>query len=144
MKKVILPLLGLFLLSGCYEQKALDAYKKLEVGMNKQELQRLLNNLKFIKEQPILKYGSSSEQHMRGSLTHNKSWKDRQPKDLIDHLTFDGNIKVYSYLIKEEHKWPDYIYTYYIAVFYNENEDRVMGKAILSTDAEPRVWDPEF
>jgi hypothetical protein len=34
MKKIILPLLGLFLLSGCYEQKALGAYKKLEVGMN--------------------------------------------------------------------------------------------------------------
>lgn len=139
----LLAMLGVLFLSGCYEKKVLDAYKKLEVGMSKKQIDVLFGELKFIKEQKVLRHADLSDDHMRGSLVQNHSYGDRQPENLFDHVTFDGSTKVYSYLIKSEYRFP-FTYMYYVAIFYNEKEDKVVGKVQMSTDAEPRVWGDKF
>ena len=131
--------------SGCYQTKIKKAYIDLKIGASKNEMDRLFHDFKFIKGQSILPYNNLSENVMRGTLWSDKSYEDIQPsKDIINKFTFDGNIKTYSYLIGTQSQWPDNKIIYYIAIFYDKNSDRVIGKAIMNTTISIERWDEKF
>lgn len=131
------------MLSGCYEVKIMKAYEKLEVGMNKEQVNTLFENLKFINERVVFAAPGTDIKEERGSIQAGNHIEYIAPKNLIDRLTFDGNIKVYSYLISKKKKglFDDYTYA---AIFYDTTNDRVIGKAIISTFMHPKDWRKNF
>ena len=89
-------------LSGCYEDTVKQAASKLQVGMTKSELDHVLKDVKFLKEQSVVVYPNSTEEKTRASFIGNNHYEYRNPENVIDLLTFDGNTKVLSYLIRRE------------------------------------------
>jgi hypothetical protein len=144
--KYILPCF-LFLFSvGCdeYDPKAKAVAEQLKVGMSKSELDQLCKDLKFLKEQTVLVYPNSNESKTRAVMWNDQHWESIYPKDLIDQLTFDGNTKVYSYLIKREKVYANPVSIDYLAVFYNQNADKVIGWGHLRTSGDVETWDDRF
>ena len=145
--KFLLPLIALISLTACYEGKIKKAYEELKIGSNKIEMDRLFKDFKFIKEQTVLLYhNETNENEMRGSFWSNKSYEDIQPqkKILIPSLTFDGNTKVFTYLVDVESNWPNNKIIYYVAIFYDKLNDKVIGKAIMSGTEDPIHWTEKF
>jgi hypothetical protein len=141
--KLLFPCLLIFL-SGCYEQKVKEAADRLKTGMTKAEMDQVTEDLKFIKEQSVMLYPNTAESRMKGIFRHDKKYERLHPEDLIDKLTFDGNIKVYSYFVREERAFANPTTTHYLAVFHNQVEDKVIGWGLFSTHREPRIWDDKF
>ena len=65
-------------------------------------------------------------------------------KILIPSLTFDGNTKVFTYLVDVESNWPNNKIIYYVAIFYDKLNDKVIGKAIMSGTEDPIHWTEKF
>ena len=133
-------------LTACYEGKIKKAYEELKIGASKTEIDRLFKEFKFIKEQTILVYGSIGENETRGSIWSDKHYEDVQPgiEILVPSLTFDGNTKVFTYLINKESAWPNGHHFYYVAIFYDKLNDKVIGKAIMATSDYPENWSEKF
>jgi len=124
------------LFSGCYEEKVKEAASKLQIGMSKAQLEAIVKELKFIKEQTVTMYPNSNEEQMRASLANNKNYEYQTPENLIDILTFDGNIKVYSYLIRKDKVYANPPTLRYLAIFYNQKEDKIIGWAQMRTSGD--------
>ena len=131
--------------SGCYAGKAKKIYDSLKIGTTKSELDKIFHDLKFIREQTVLAYPNHSENSTRGSIWTDNSYVDIQPeKEIINKFTFDGNTKVYSYLISTESNWPNNDIIHYVAIFYDRTLDKIIGKAIIRTTIAIHNWDEKF
>lgn len=142
--KNITPCLLILVFSGCYEEKVKEAASKLQIGMTKARLDQIFIGVKFLKEQTVLMYPNANESRMRGTLWNDKHYESFYPKDLIDKLSFDGNIKVYSYLIRREKVYANPTFVDYIAVFHNQKEDKVIGWAHLRVAGDVDTWPDKF
>jgi hypothetical protein len=120
-----------------------EAVSKLRIGMTKAELDQAVKDIEFIKEQTVSMYPNSTEDQMRDSLQPD-SGERVHPNNLISQLTFDENIKVYSYLISKKKAFAAPPQIDYLAVFYSQKEDKVLGWGQFKTMMEPRVWRDTF
>ena len=118
----------------------------MKIGAPKTEINHLFKKFTFIKEQTVLTYGTATERETRSSIWRNNTYEDIQPekKILIPSLTFDGNTKVFTYLINKESAWPNGHHFYYVAIFYDKLNDKVIGKAIMATSDYPENWSEKF
>ena len=147
MKRLWNVLLCFFLLfsSGCYEEKVKVATSKLKIGMTKIELDHLFKDLKFLKEQTVSVYPKLTESQTRAILWNDRHYDYLNPQDLItDQMVFNGDVKVYSYLVHKESSWPNGWNTHYVVIFYNYKKDKIIGWAKMSTMIEPRLWNDQF
>jgi len=142
--KLIFTLIILVILSGCYEERVQEAVSNLKLGMSRDELNLVVKDLKFLMEQTVLMYPNHDENEMRASIHNNKHYNFRNPADLIDRLTFDGDTKVYSYLIRREKVYANPTYVHYVAIFYNHKEDKVIGWAQIEVSGDVDTWDDKF
>lgn len=136
------------LLSGCtnplYVQKVNAAYTKLQIGMTKSEVEKLFNKTSFIREQVVKLYPDRPEETTRRALKFDKSYEDVHPSNLMDTIGVDGNFRVLEYLEKKVQNWPNGIITYYVAVFYDSRNNKVVGWAKMSTYVPPDDWGDRF
>jgi hypothetical protein len=137
---VALNLASIMLHKTCVEK----AYAKLRIGMTKNEIDGLFKGCKFIMKQTVVLYPNSSEQEMRRTFSDNEVYEDLYPKDLIERVTFTGNIKVFSYLIRERMTFANPVIVYYAAIFYDESNDRVIGWARMSKSGDIGTWNEKF
>ena len=145
--KFLIALFALVNLIGCYEGHIKKAYQELKIGGAKVEIDRLFNKFKLLKEQTVLLYHpDSTEKEMKSSFWRDNTYEDIQPskKEVITALTFDGNTKVYSYLIDTESNWPNNEIIYYVAIFYDQKNDKVIGKAVMRTTIAIHNWEDKF
>lgn len=142
--KYILMAMLLVFSSGCYEDKVKEATSNLKIGMTKVELDHLFKDLKFLKEQTVSMYPNADEKMMRATLWNNQHYESLHPDNLIDKLTFDGNVKVYSYLIREKKIYANPPLIDHVSVFYNQNEDKVIGWGHLRTSGDIDSWRDRF
>ncbi len=133
-----------FIFSGCYEEKVKEAVSKLQVGMSKSDLDHTFKDVEFLKEQLVAVYPNSSEEETRGSFIGNNHYELKFPENVIDTLTFDGNSKVYSYLIRREKIYANPTSIDYVAVFYNQKEDKVLGWAHMRESGDVDTWGDKF
>lgn len=146
-KYIAIILTTAFFISGCgfiYEKNVNDAYPKLKIGMAKSELDKLFSNVKFLKEQAIVKYPNATERNMRDSFSKDVYYDSLYPKEVFESVTFDGNTKVFSYLIRKQLNWPNGWIIHYIAIFYDKKYDKVIGWAKIRTYGEANTWRDNF
>jgi len=142
--KRLLPCVALVFLAGC-EMNVKEVTSRLRIGMTKVEMEASLKGQKFLKEQTAVVYPKSTEEETRASVWGDQHYEFVYPEDLIaKQLSFDGNIKIYSYLIKEKRKFANPISIDYLAVFYNVREDKVIGWAHMQTLGEASGWSEKF
>ena len=146
MNKILIYILIILGLTGCYESRIKKAYEELQIGSSKIEIDRLFKEFKFIKEQTVSTHWTETENETRSFIWSNNTWEDVQPdKELvIRSLTFDGNTKVFTYLVDVESNWPNNKIIYYVAIFYDKLNDKVIGKAIMSGIDDPIHWSEKF
>lgn len=143
--KICLFLFICFTLVGCYEGKVKAVSAGLKIGMSKMEMDHLVRELKFLKEQTITLYPNATETEMRSTFTHDQQYEYLEPEDLFQRqVSFDGNIKVFSYLIKESHKFAAPVVIDYLAIFYAQKEDKIIGWGHLQTMGEVESWGERF
>lgn len=136
--------MALVFLAGC-KMNVKEVTSRLRIGMTKMEMEMSLKGEKFLKEQTALVYPKSTEAETRASVWNNQHYEFVYPEDLITkRLTFDGNIKVYSYLIKKEKKFAVPVTIDYLSIFLNRKEDQVIGWAHIRMDGEVNTWDDKF
>lgn len=142
-----LGLIIAFFISGCvfmYEKNVNDVYSRLKLGMTKSELDGLFKTVKFLKEQAIIKYPNISDSSMRTSLLKDHYYDDLYPKTLFENISLDGNVKVFSYLIKKELNWPNGWIVSYVAIFYDKKSGKVIGWGKISTYGKASTWQNNF
>ncbi len=143
-KTFIFYLLLPLMFAGCYEEKVREAAAKLQIGISKNKLDVIVKDLKFLKEQSVEFYPNFNEEKMRASLTNNKIYEEIIPENLIDILTFDGNVKVYSYLIFKKKTYANPPTFHYLAIFLNKKEDKVIGWGRMRTSGDVDTWRNKF
>ncbi len=142
----IMLIMGFFT-SGCgfiYEKKIDAAYSKLKIGMTKSEIDNAFKDVKFLKEQAITRYPNATDGIMKSSLFKDHVYDDLYPKDIFESVTFDGNVKVFSYLIKKRLNWPNGWIVYYVTIFYDSKSNKVIGWAKIGTYGEANTWRDNF
>ncbi|MCG3206392.1 MAG: hypothetical protein KCHDKBKB_03128 [Elusimicrobia bacterium] len=133
------------MLVGCHQMNVEEIMSRLRIGMTKAEMKDALKGEKFLKEQTVKAYPNSTEQETRATVWNHRHYEFVYPEDLIlKKVPFDGSIKVYSYLVKEEKNFAVPVIIDSLAVFYDQGNDQVIGWAHLSTSGEVRIWRDEF
>lgn len=142
---IILVFLVGFSLSGCHKMNVKDVSGKLRIGMSKEELNVVMKGEKFLREQIVQVHPGSTEQRTRAAVRNNRIYTLIIPKGLIDEiLPFDGSVKAYSYLIKEERRFANPIDIEALFVFYDPKKDQVIGWADIGGLVEVRLWREVF
>lgn len=137
----VLTCLAALAIAGCQRMDVAKVTSKLRIGMSKAELDRVMKHEKFLKEQVVKIRPGSDESETRAAVSSNKLYESIFPKDLIDEkLTFDGNIKVYSYLIEEDRAFANPISVEALFVFVDQKKDQVIGWADIRGLVEVRLW----
>lgn len=131
-------------ITGCYEEKAKEAASRLQIGMNKNDFDYIFRDLKFLKKQTVLMYPNSSEEKMRATLWNHQHFEQIHPNNLIDLLTFDGSINVYSYLIRKEKVYANPTFVDYIAVFFDRSTNKIIGWGQLKVAGDVETWPDSF
>jgi hypothetical protein len=131
---------------GCTSTQILEkAISKLRLGMSKPEMEEVLDDWKFLKEQTVIAYPGSTEQETRAVAWSTKTNVLVFPENLItEQLPFDGSIKVRSYLIKRDKMFAVPVVLDYLAIFYNKETEKVVGWAHLREMGEVKDWPEEF
>jgi hypothetical protein len=136
--------MALVFLAGC-EMNVKEVTSRLRIGMTKMEMDQCLKGQKFLKEQVALIYPNSTEEKTRAAVWSGQEFKFVYPEDLIaKRLTFNGDVKVYSYLVKEKRKFAVPISIEYLAIFYNKRDGKVIGWAQIRTVGEASGWNDKF
>lgn len=130
--------------AGCRDVNVEQVTSRLRVGMNKTELDRELKGMEFLKEQTVILYPNTTEEKMRSLIGPDNPEEYWYPKDLANRLSFDGKIKVYSYLVKNKYVFANGWFINYLAVFFDKEKDSVVGWGYFKTIGEPRTWDTKF
>jgi len=130
---------------GCHRMNVAEVTSNLRIGMSKMELDVVTQDEKFLKEQVVMVRPRSTEEDTRAAVWSNKTYELVYPKDLIqDQLPFDGSVKAYSYLIKEERSFANPVYVDALVVFFNEKKGEVVGWAVVNGLIEVRLWHDFF
>jgi hypothetical protein len=142
--RIVLSGVLLFSLAGCYEMDVKEAVSKLKIGMTKAELDKAFKKVTLIKVRTVnIRPGITEEQSR--AISSSQGFEEVHPEDLVTkQLVFDGNTKVYSYLVKTVKKFANPDRTTYIAVFVDQKTDRVIGWGILEDIMNPKDWDEFF
>jgi hypothetical protein len=142
--RIVLSGVFLFSLAGCYEMDVQEAVSKLKIGMTKAELDKAFKKVTLIKVRTVnIRPGITEEQSR--AISSSQGFEEVHPEDLVTkQLVFDGNTKVYSYLVKTVKKFANPDRTTYIAVFVDQKTDRVIGWGILEDIMNPKDWDEFF
>jgi hypothetical protein len=142
--RIVLSGVFLFSLAGCYEMDVQEAVSKLKIGMTKAELDKAFKKVTLIKVRTVnIRPGITEEQSR--AISSSQGFEEVHPEDLVTkQLVFDGNTKVYSYLVKTVKKFANPDRTTYIAVFVDQKADRVIGWGILEDIMNPKDWDEFF
>lgn len=127
-----------------YKARVEKAYAKLRIGMTKNEFENIFRGVKFLKEQKISCYPNFTESMMKSSLTTNQLYGDLCPKNIFEHVTFDGNVKVFSYFIERQSSWPNGWLTHYVCIFYSEKDNKIIGWGKTASMANPSIWRERF
>lgn len=137
-----------FFVSGCgfiYEKNVNNAYSKLKIGMTKVELDKAFKNVKFLKEQTVVKYPGSSGEDMRHVFEKYNHFEDIYPKDIFRKISYDGSVKVISYFVKKDIAWPNGWTIHYISIFHDIQNNKVIGWSKLQNNSNiVRNWDEKF
>jgi hypothetical protein len=146
MKLKLLSILGFFILVGCNQPKVEDAASGLEVGMTKAELDQLFSGIEVIKEQIVSMYPNASDEKMRGILYSRATRSEGgfYPENIFHAITFDGDIKTYAYLVKRKQPFANPVHIDYLAVFYSQKNDQVVGWGYFGAGGDPEGWSEKF
>jgi hypothetical protein len=133
----------LMALNGCQREMDVKAVTaRLRIGMTKGELDQIMKGEKFLKEQVVKAYPGRTEKETRAAVWNHNTYVFVQPQNLVtEQLSFDGTVKVFSYLIKEERRYANPVYVDALAVFVDVRKDKVIGWAHLGGLVEVRLWD---
>lgn len=130
---------------GCHRMDVRAVTAKLLVGMGKVELDQVMEGERFLKEQKLVLNPGRTEGEMRASVWDNHTYKSFYPESLIkQQLTFDGSMKAYSYLIKENRPFANPIDVEALFVFVDTKKDAVVGWADIAGLVEVRLWEETF
>ena len=142
--RIVLSGVFLFSLAGCYEMDVQEAVSKLKIGMTKAELDKAFKKLTPLRERTVNIRPGITEVQSR-AISSSQGFEEVHPEDLVrKQLVYDGNTKVYSYLVKTVKKFANPDRTTYIAVFVDQKTDRVIGWGILEDIMNPKDWDEFF
>ena len=143
--KIIFPCLILSTVAGCRTMNVEEVAARLRVGMSKAEMDGVMKGQKLLKEQTVSLYKNSTEVQTMSAVWNDHTYKFVYPEELVTkQLTFDGDLKVYSYLIKEEKSFAVPVVIHYLAVFYSQKEGKVIGWAQMEKMGEARTWTDKF
>lgn len=127
------------------ESKSNKAFEKLSFGMSKAELDKTMTDLELIKTQVVDKRAKRSEASTRQFLKQNTSMQQTNPSNLLDVISIDGSVKVFSYHTKTKSKWPNGWTVHFIAVFYDTKNDKVLGYTKMTRGiGQPKGWEKEW
>lgn len=141
----LLVIAGLMGTIGCHRMNVDSVTAQLRVGMSKGELDQVTKGERFLKEQKLVLNPGRTEGEMRASVWDNHTYKSFYPESLIkQQLTFDGSMKAYSYLIKENRPFANPIDVEALFVFVDTKKDAVVGWAVIAGLVEVRLWEETF
>ncbi len=141
----ILACLVILAMTGCHKMNVREVTSRLKIGMSKTELDNVMKGEKFLMEQIVKVYPGRTEQETRAAAWNYRSYESVDPKNLITEiLTFDGSVKAYSYLIKEERRFANPIDVEALFVFYDQKKGQVVGWADVRGLVEVRLWREVF
>jgi hypothetical protein len=141
----LLVVTGLLGMVGCHRMNVGAVTAQLRIGMSKAQIDQVMKGEKFLKEQTLALNPGRTEGEMRASVWDNHTYKSYYPDNLINQkLTFDGSMKAYSYLIKEERPFANPIYVEALFIFVDSKKDEVVGWADIAGLVEVRLWDEIF
>jgi hypothetical protein len=122
-----------------------EVTSKLRIGMSKAELDKVMKGEKFLNEQVVNARPGSAEGETRAVVWNHRTYKVVHPENLITELMpFDGSVKAYSYLIKEERRFANPIDVEALFVFVDQGKGEVIGWADIRGLVEVRLWDDIF
>lgn len=130
---------------GCHKMNVDDVTSKLRVGMSKVELDSVMKSERFLKEQIVQARPGSTGEEERALVWNHRIYESIHPKNLItEQIPFDGSVKAYSYLIKEERRFANPIDVEALFVFVDQKNGEVIGWADIRGLVEFRLWDEIF
>lgn len=142
---IILTCLAMVSMLGCHRMNVAEVTSNLRIGMSKAELDGVMKHEKFLKEQIVKAYPGRTEKETRAATWNFRTYKLVYPKNLISELLpFDGSVKAYSYLVKEERRFANPIDVEALFIFIDQKSGDVIGWADISTLVEVRLWDDVF
>lgn len=142
--KLLLPCLLLSSVAGCRERDPKQFAARLHVGMSKAELDSALKDLPFLREQTVAVYPNRTVKEMRGKIGPDNPTEWWYPETLAEQFRFDGSEKVYSFLIRKKYVFANGWFIDYLAVFYDQKADKVLGWGFFGEVGEPKTWDDTF
>lgn len=130
---------------GCHRMDVGSVTAKLRIGMSKVELDQVMKGERFLKEQVVRNWPGKSEAETRAAIISNSIIKLISPEDLIrERLPFDGSVKAYSYLIRENRRFANPTNVEALFVFVDSKVGKVVGWADMDGLVEVRLWDDFF
>lgn len=140
-----IPFFLILAMIGCHKMNVKEVSSRLRIGMSKAELNNVMKGEKFIMEQVVKVYPGRTEQETRAATWNYMKYELVVPENLIKEiLPFDGSVKAYSYLIKEERRFANPIDIEALFVFYDPKKDQVIGWADIGGLVEVRLWREVF
>ncbi len=132
-------------LTGCHRMNLADVTSKLRIGMSKAELDTVMKDEKFLKEQTVKARPGSTQEETRAFVWSIRTYELVHPKNLImEQMPFDGSVKAFSYLVKEERRFANPIDVEALFVFVDQKKDQVIGWADINGLVEVRLWHDFF
>lgn len=138
---LVSALLGI---TGCHRMDVGSVTSKLRLGMSKAELDSAFKDMTFLREQRVAVYPNRTVEEMRGKIGPDNPMEWWYPKTLAGQFRFDGNEKVYSYLIQKKYVFANGWFFDYLAVFYDPKTDKVIGWGFFHELGKPETWDERF
>ncbi|MBL0059330.1 MAG: hypothetical protein IPP35_09525 [Elusimicrobia bacterium] len=130
---------------GCHKMNVTEVTSKLRVGMSKAELDTVMKGEKFLKEQTVKTRPGNTVEETRGYLWALNTYEVIYPRNLItEQIPFDGSVKAYSYLVKEERRFANPIDVEALFIFVDQKKGEVIGWADIRGLVEVRLWDEVF
>ncbi|MBL0350917.1 MAG: hypothetical protein IPP68_11180 [Elusimicrobia bacterium] len=147
MNKLRIPIfafLAFISMSGCQAKDPKVISSHLKIGMTKAELNSALKEESFLREQLVAVYPNRSVKEMKGIIGPHDPSEWCYPETLGDQLRFDGNEKVFSYLIHKKYVFANGWFFDYLAVFYDQKNDKVVGWGFFHEIGKPETWNDNF
>lgn len=139
---MVIPIVGFM---SCHRMDVGAVTTQLRIGMSKADLDGVMNGEKFLKEQIVQAWPGQSEEETRAFLWSVRRSKFIKPEDLLKkQMPFNGSVKAYSYLIKEERRFANPIYVEALFVFVDNKTEKVIGWADIEGLMEVRLWENYF
>jgi hypothetical protein len=144
-QRTLSVVMAVLALAGCHKMNVSEVTSRLKVGMSKAQLDTVMKEERFLKEQVVKTYPNRTDQETRAATWNFRTYKIIHPENLItEQMPFDGSVKAYSYLIKEDRRFANPIDVEALFVFVDQQKEEVIGWADIRGLVEVRLWDDIF